>query len=157
MVYVRSATRRVPLNYAILSIFTLCEAYSVSAMTLQYDNSVVEMAAILTAAVVVALTAYACTTKRDFTIMGGLLFVFGMVFIVASVLGFFIRNRIFQLLLSCCGVVLFSVYLIYDTQLILGKGELKLTVDDYIFAALQLYLDIVMLFIEILKIIGSSK
>ena len=157
MIYIRSSTRKVPLNFLILSAFTICEGVSLSGITMAYDNYVVGMAAILTATVVVALTFYACTTKRDFTIMGGLLFVCGLVLVVGFVLGFFIRNRIFQLVVSCCGVVLFSVYLIYDTQLILGKGELKLTVDDYIFAALNLYLDIVMIFIEILKIIGRSQ
>ena len=157
IIYIRSASRKVPLNYILLTIFTLCESYSVVAITVGYDNYSVAMAAILTAAVVIALTIYACTTKTDFTVCGGLLFVCGMVLLVASLIGLFIQNRIFQLVLSCLSVILFSVYLIYDTQLILGKGELKLTVDDYIFAAMNLYLDIIMLFIEILKIIGSSS
>jgi len=157
IIYVRSASRTVPLNFILLAIFTLCESYSVVFTTIRYDNEIVAMAAILTAAVVIALTAYACTTKTDFTVCGGLLFVCGMVLLVGSLLAIFIRNRIFQLIISCFSVLLFSIYLIYDTQLILGKGELKLTVDDYIFAAMNLYLDIIMLFLEILKLLGGGR
>jgi FtsH-binding integral membrane protein len=156
IIYIRSASRKVPLNYILLTIFTVCESYGVVAITILYDNKTVAIAAILTAAVVIALTIYACTTKTDITVCGGLMFVLGMVLLVALFLSIFIQNRVFQLIVSCITVVIFSIYLVYDTQLILGKGELKLTVDDYIFAAMNLYLDIIVLFIEILKIIGSD-
>lgn len=157
MIYIRSFTRKVPLNFIVLGLFTLCESVMVSSITMKYDNKVVGIAAVLTAAMVIALTIYACTTKTDFTVCGGALFVCGVVVIIASFIGFFIRDRVYQLILSCVSTILFSMYLIYDTQLILGKGELALTVDDYIFAAMNLYLDIIMIFIEILKIVGSSN
>ena len=115
------------------------------------------IAAILTAAVVVALTIYACTTKTDFTVCGGLLFAGVLVLMIATVLSFIFRNKIFEIVVSVFSVLLFSIYLVFDTQMILGRGELKLTVDDYIFAALNLYIDIIVLFIEILKILGSTS
>jgi FtsH-binding integral membrane protein len=115
------------------------------------------IAAILTTAITLALTLYACTTKTDFTICGGLMFVLGMVVIVGSILSIFFRSRIFQVIISAISVVVFSIYLIYDTQLILGNGELKLEVDDYIFAALNLYLDIITIFLELLKLLGNSN
>jgi FtsH-binding integral membrane protein len=46
--------------------------------------------------------------------------------------------------------------LVYDTQLIAGKGKLKLGVDDYIIGALIIYLDIILLFLELLKICGRK-
>jgi len=42
------------------------------------------IAAILTCALFAALTLYACTTKKDFTMMGGILFVLVIVLIVAG-------------------------------------------------------------------------
>lgn len=49
-----------------------------------------------------------------------------------------------------------GLYIIYDTQLILGKGEASLGIDDYIFAAMSLYIDIVQLFMYILQLLGNS-
>lgn len=157
LVYVRTASRKVPLNFILLSLFTLTEAYLVSCITAMYDPTTVFIAAVLTAAIVVALTIYACTTKSDFTVCGGLLFTALMALIIASIFTIFFRNRILQIIISAISVVVFSVYLIYDTQLILGNGQLKLTVDDYIFAAMNLYLDIIRIFLEILRLVGQAR
>jgi FtsH-binding integral membrane protein len=157
LVYVRAASRRVPLNFGLLGLFTLTEAYMVSCITSVYDPLTVFIAAVLTASIVVALTIYACTTKTDFTVCGGLLFTALMALIVASIFSMFFQNKIVQIIISAVSVVVFSVYLIYDTQLIIGNGELKLTVDDYIFAAMNLYLDIIRIFLEILRIVGQAR
>lgn len=157
LVYIRSASRNVPVNYILLTLFTITEAYLVSCTTAAYDPETVFIAAVLTASIVLALTIYAWTTKTDFTICGGLLFTILMALTVASILCIFFSNMIFRIIISACSVVLFSVYLIYDTQLILGKGENKLTIDDYIFAAMSLYIDIIRIFLEILRIVAAVK
>lgn len=155
LIYVRTAARKVPLNYILLGIFTLCEAYSVSATTMRYDNKTVLIAAILTAVMVISLTVYAFYTKNDFTMWGGLLFVCCAVLLGASILGMFIQNKFYHVVLSSITVILFSVYIIFDTQLIIGNGGLALSVDEYIFGALNLYMDIVIMFLEILKLLGD--
>lgn len=157
LIYIRAAARKVPINYLLLALFTLCEAYLVSSITAEYEPVSVFIAAALTASIVVALTIYACTTKTDFTICGGLLFTCLMALFVASFLSIFFYDRYLVIIISALSVVLFSVYLIFDTQLILGKGELKLTIDDYIFAAMNLYIDIIRIFLEILKLVGSAR
>ena len=157
LIYVRAACRKVPLNFGLLGLFTLTEAYMVSCITSIYDPTTVFIAAILTASIVVALTIYAFTTKTDFTVCGGLLFTALMAVCIASIFTIFFKNKIVQIIISAISVVVFSIYLIYDTQLILGNGELKLTVDDYIFAAMNLYLDIIRIFLEILRIVGESR
>lgn len=74
------------------------------------------MAASLTTAVVLSLTFYACTTKTDFTMMGGMLFVFLCLLVCFGFLTIFIHAKILHLIYCICGVFLFSIYLIYDTQ-----------------------------------------
>ena len=56
------------------------------------------------------------------------------------------------------GAFLFSCYIIFDTQLMMG-GKHKYAIDpeEYIFGALNLYLDIINLFLFILRIIGASR
>ena len=155
MIYVRSLARTVPINFILLAVFTLSESYLVSSITMFYDPQTILIATVLTATIVLALTVYAFTTKTDFTVFGGILFVVLSVVFVASIFCFMFPSKLFRIILSGVSVILFSFYLIYDTQLILGRGELKLGMDDYIFAALNLYLDILNIFLDILRIVSA--
>lgn len=154
---VRSLARTVPTNYILLLVFTLGESYLVSCTTSMYQPSSVLLAAVLTAAMVLALTVYACNTKTDFTVCGGALFVAVTLLFVASIFEIFFPVPLLRLIISVISVLVFSIYLIYDTQLILGKQHLKLTIDDYIFAAMNLYIDIITIFLELLRIFGSAR
>lgn len=124
---------------------------------MMYPPDIVLMAAVLTAAMVVALTIYACTTNTDFTVCSGLLFMLFIGLVVASILSYFMQSRILQIAISYFGAILFGIYLIYDTQLILGKQSNSLSIDDYVMASVMLYVDIVQLFIYILQILGESN
>ena len=58
------------------------------------------------------------------------------------------------------GTILFSSYLIYDTQLILEgrhKRSIQISSEDYIMAAMSLYLDIIILFLYILELAGTEQ
>jgi len=122
-----------------------------------YDPEVVLVSAILTAVVVVSLTIYAFKTKTDFTYYGGMLFIFCGVFFAAIFLNFFIQCKIFDLCIACGAAILFGIYLIFDTQLILGNNDVKMETDDYIFASMMLYIDIIQIFSQILKILGNRS
>ena len=52
---------------------------------------------------------------------------------------------------------MFGLYLVYDVQLISGKFGIEYSIDDYIFAAMELYLDIIRLFLEILRILSKFQ
>ena len=53
-------------------------------------------------------------------------------------------------------VVVFGLYTVYDTQLIAGGKSHSLDFDDHILAALLLYVDILMLLLEFLKLFGGK-
>jgi FtsH-binding integral membrane protein len=55
------------------------------------------------------------------------------------------------------GAVMMGIYIIYDTQLIVGEKSEKFSIDDYVFAAVCLYIDIVRLFLYILRILAAAK
>ena len=56
------------------------------------------------------------------------------------------------------GAVIFSLYIIYDTQIMLGGNhKYSLSPEEYIFAALNLYLDIINLFLYLLSIFGGGS
>ena len=86
-----------------------------------YSGEEIMLAAGATALLVIVLTLYAFCTKVDFTICGGILtcvlfvfVLFGLLVTCGELLG--LRLGMLNLALSCFGVLLFSVYLIYDTQ-----------------------------------------
>ena len=58
-----------------------------------------------------------------------------------------------ELTVSVMGAALFSAFLVVDTQLIMRK----LSTDEYILGAINLYLDILNLFLYILRILNSRK
>ena len=56
------------------------------------------------------------------------------------------------------GAALFGLYLVFDTQMMMGGNhKYALSPEEYIFAALNLYLDIVNLFLYILSILNEGK
>ena len=57
--------------------------------------------------------------------------------------------------LCALGTLIFGIYLIFDTQLIVGEGRYKLGIDDYILGAMILYVDIIMIFIYLLQLVGG--
>ncbi len=117
---------------------------------------VVVNAASTTAALVLVLSAYAWTTKRDLSGMGtylmaGLLAVLlaGLVMMVLSLFG--VPMGIFGFLLSVVTAVLFSGFVMFDMQRLKNAREGQ---DDAIMLAVGIYLSIFNLFLAILRIFG---
>ena len=111
-------------------------------------------AASMTAAMTFAITVYAMTTKTDFTLFGPILYICGFVFATAGIFMacFGINGGI---LWASLGVILFSFYLVYDTQMIMnGNSKYQYSEDMYILAAVNLYLDIINMFLYILQILS---
>jgi protein lifeguard len=122
-----------------------------------YSTSTVFTAISATAAVSIGLTIYAFTTDNDLTIWGGLLWGCSLGILVLTVVAIVLKVRWLTILVSALTIILFSIYLIYDTQMIIGGRRREFSIDDYILASLELYVDIIILFLEILKTIGSIR
>ena len=149
--------QQVPMNYITLIIFTLGYSWIVAATTCLYSSSSVFTIMFLTFVTVVSLTIYAKKTEKDFTIMGGTLFVSFVLIIFSLFLLMFVNISILSLFTISLTLILFSVYIMYDTQLIIGDKRRKFSEDEYILATITLYLDIIVLFLEILSIFGKKN
>src|SRR5579871_6473203 len=106
-------------------------------------------AAILTATVFGGLTLYAIQSKRDFSFLGGFLFVGLLALIVTGIVLFFVHAALLQTLYTFGGVLIFSGYVLYDTSLIMQK----LGPNDTVTGAINLYLDLINLFWFILRLL----
>ncbi|CAK71146.1 unnamed protein product (macronuclear) [Paramecium tetraurelia] len=156
----KNVSRKVPNNYIILGVFTFCESwivsYSCSIAYLIYPENggqLVLIAAVLTLAITISLTLYAFTTKSDITMAGGSLFIFSAVLLVLGLLCLIFNSKIIHMIYIGGLAILYGFYLIYDTQLLMGNKEYSYSIDDYIVAALQLYIDIIMLFLQLLQLL----
>jgi modulator of FtsH protease len=98
------------------------------------------------------LTAYALTTRKDFSFMRGALTMGLFVLIGASLLNLFLHSSVFGLAISSVAVLLFGAYVLYDTSRLLRSGE-----QDAVGFAIRLYLDFLNIFLALLRILSSSR
>nr|ACO10701.1 Transmembrane BAX inhibitor motif-containing protein 4 [Caligus rogercresseyi] len=144
---------KTPLNLILLAAFTVVEAYTVGVMVSFFDKLVVIQAFFITATVVVGLTLFTFNTKRDFSKWGSALFIGLWVLILGGILNIFIGGTGLDLLMTIGGTILFSGFIVFDTQMIMTK----VSPEEYIIATINLYLDIINLFIEILKLVDRGN
>jgi len=102
-----------------------------------------------TGAIFLALSAYVLTTKKDFSFMGGFLMVGCMVVIGAVILSLFVNMPMLHVALSGAMVMLMSGFILFDTSRIINGGE-----TNYINATVSLFLNIFMLFTNLLQLLG---
>lgn len=162
-----------PMNIIVLVIFTILEGLLVGSFAVRFDVSflsfivsffiqsflifikqVVEVLIVAGMCVVIflALTIFSFQTKVDFTAKSGILVSFLIVLLVLGVMGIFVRSMILQFIYCALGALVFSAYIVFDTQLIIGgKHENTISPEEYIFASLSLYLDVINVFMFMLS------
>lgn len=96
-----------------------------------------------------AASAYALTTKRDLSMMGGLMLSLFVVLVVGMIASFFIQSTILHLALSSLFIVFSTMAILMTTQGIIRGGE-----TNYISATVTLYVSIYNIFISLLSILG---
>ena len=103
-----------------------------------------------TAVVFFGLSAYALTTRKDFSYMGGFLMVGLLVAVVAMIANIFLAIPALSLTISAAVVMIMSGLILFDTSRIINGGE-----TNYIRATVSLYLDIYNLFIHLLSLLTA--
>lgn len=107
---------------------------------------------ILFIAIVIGLTAYAIFTPTDFSVKGGIMILCLIALIMFGI--FCAWTPVLNNLYCCLGVIVFGIYLVIDTQLIIGGRRLAISMDDYVVGALILYMDIIQIFLYLLQLFG---
>lgn len=172
----------VPYNYALLVVFTLCTSivYAKISLAAQAGNpGVVFEAFALTCAAVMGITIFAITKFRDIdgvqeiSMIGPGLSAIGLVFGVTAFFVFAPNKRLgcdldadgkcmapssMRLLYACLGVILFSMIMLFDTASVIGGKSImfELGPETYILGAIQLYLEMINMFVLIIVILGEA-
>ena len=143
-----------PTNMIFLTAFTGLEAYSISVITSFYDSRIVIQALVITLAMFAFLTLFACQSKYDFTAWQPYLFgALWMLIIFGFMASFFPGGKTMDTVYGGVTALIFSGYILVDTQLIMRHYH----VEEEIAAAISLYLDVINLFLAILRILNSQQ
>lgn len=139
---------------AMVFVFTGLEGLTLGPLLNAYLHmpngaSIIMTAAGATAGIFALLSLYAATSKRDFSFLGGFLFVGLIVMLIASLVMIFFPVPAGQVVLAAFGVLIFSGYILYDTANLVRGGE-----TNYILATISLYLDILNLFLSLLRLVA---
>lgn len=110
---------------------------------------IVAQALLMTAVVFGVMSLFALKTRKDLANMGKMLFISLIVIVVASLINLFLGSPLIQVLIAGAGVIIFSLYIAFDTQNII-RGRY----DSPVMAAISLYLDVYNLFVSLLQILG---
>lgn len=100
------------------------------------------------------IATYAFFTKRDFSNLGAFLLVALLALILLGISGLFIEASLFHLLLSFAGILVFSGYILYDIS---RMKQADFTEKDVPMAVLDLLLDFINIFLDVLRIISIIK
>lgn len=146
-----SKRKEYPTNFYLMGAFTFFNSLSVGLIISQYDALLVTQAFFLTSIIVVGLTMYTLQSTKDFQWMGGMLYSALMVSAIGGFFHIFFRNSIMESLLSVFGAFIFAGYIIYDTQMIMKH----LNAEEYVIGVINLYMDIINLFLKVLKILNA--
>jgi len=102
-----------------------------------------------TGVIFLGLSAYALTTKKDFSFLGGMLFAGIIVVLIAALANIFLAMPGLQLAISGAVILIMSGFILFDTSRIVNGGE-----TNYIMATASLYLNIYNIFVSLLQILG---
>ncbi|GAP76437.1 putative TEGT family carrier/transport protein [Pseudoalteromonas sp. SW0106-04] len=104
-----------------------------------------------TALIFFGLSAYALTTKKDFSFMGGFLMVGLVVVIITSIVNIFIGSSMVFMVTNAAVVLIMSGLILFDTSRIINGGE-----TNYVRATVALYLNVYNLFTSLLHLLGAA-
>ncbi len=118
-------------------------------LSMPNGSSIVMQAMAGTAAIFLGLSAYAVTTKKDFSFMGGFLMVGILVAFLAGLGAIFFQIPALSLTVSAAFVMLMSGLILYETSNIINGGE-----TNYVMATVTLFVSIFNLFTSLLHLLG---
>lgn len=137
--------------------YSLLTGVTISFIFMRYTSGSIASTFFTTALTFGAMSIYGYFTKTDLSGWGKLL---GMIFIgvfISAAVNLFWGNSLFSLIISCVGIVLFTILTAYNTQKLKSIALIGVTEGEEmshkasIFGALVLYINFVNLFMSLLS------
>lgn len=162
LVFVASsaAAKNSPLALPFFIAYSVLNGFTISIILLAYTGETVLLAFVTAVGMFAVMAIIGATTKKNLSAMGQALIAGLVGIIIASVVNMFLRSSGMSFIISLISVVIFAGLIAYDNQRIRHVFEEtngQVQEGWAISLALQLYLDFVNLFLNLLRILGSRK
>ena len=138
-------------------LYSFVTGLTFASIFLYYEISSIILVFLITAIMFGVFAAVGYTTKLDLTKLGTYLLVGLISIIICSIINIFIGVSAFVIVLSVLSIIVFLAYTAYDIQKIKYLEDYMDEDNLAIFGALQLYLDFINIFIDLLRIFGSRR
>ncbi|XP_053986722.1 protein lifeguard 3-like isoform X1 [Hylaeus volcanicus] len=152
------ARRKPPYNYIWLCKLTLAMSYLAAFASSFYEIEIIFMALSMTTLITFGVALLATFAKFDLTMRTGIMMIIGLGSIVSIVVMMivlmFTYIRVLHIVISIIGMILLSLYLYFDVQTIMGGRRIELYPDEVVFASVQIYVDIILLYQYVLMFMG---
>ena len=152
------ARRSFPRNIILTLLFTFVEGIWISPFLFMAERGspgIVGQAGLLTLSTFGVLSLYAVISKRDFSAWGSFFIVGLWVLIATSLINMFVGSAMGSIWIAGGTVLVFSGLLVFDTWRIMRSGQYG--ADDYVPAAVNIYLDLLNLFLAIISLLGGGR
>ncbi|KRZ07881.1 Protein lifeguard 2 [Trichinella zimbabwensis] len=154
--------RRFPINFVLLGILTVSLAIMAGTIASLVKSEAVMIAAAVTCLTCLLVSVLAAYVKFDLTellfpmfVIGIGLCVYGIVLMIFHVS--YGISAAAHALYSALIIIFFLMYLAIDIQLIMGNKKYNLSPEEYILAAMLLYVDIIQIFINLLSLLNMDR
>lgn len=141
----------------VFMLYSIVTGLTFSSIFIVYQLQSILTIFLVTAGVfgVFALLGY--KTSIDLTKFGTYLFMMLIGIIVCTLINMFLGNSTFDIIISCISIIVFLGYTAYDIQKIKRLAESSVSENIAIIGALELYLDFINIFLDLLRLFGKSR
>lgn len=138
-------------------IYSFVTGLTFSSIFIVYNLSSIMLVFLICSIVFAMFSIIGMVTKIDLTGFEIYLFMALLAIIICSIINIFLGNTMFDIIICSISILVFLGYTIYDVHRIEYLSDYIDEENLAIYGALQLYLDFINIFIDLLKLFGKSK
>ncbi|XP_063722288.1 uncharacterized protein LOC134848703 [Symsagittifera roscoffensis] len=153
----KTVRRRVPYNYIFLTIFSVATGYMLGILASVMNQVAVAESMACLALICFCMTLFGCQTKIALGPIFIVLFTLSVAALSLAIMSIWTYNNMMPSVYAALIVALFSLILLVDTWLIINSGHHDVMMEEYVFCALMLYVDIIYIFLYLLMLLGGSS
>lgn len=139
-------------------LYSFVSGLTFSSIFVYYELTSILIVFLLGAVIFGVMACIGYNTKVDLTKIGFYFLIGILGVIILSVINIFMGNTVLDIVLSVVCLILFLGVTAYDVQKIKALSDTNLPADNLaIYGALQLYLDFINIFLQILELFNNNK
>lgn len=139
-------------------LYSFLTGLTFSSTFVVYDLTSIISVFLITSVIMLVFSIIGARTKTDLTSLGTYLFMAVIGILIASVINIFVGSETFEIGIVILSIIVFIGFIAFDVQKIKRYAAEEPDNENLaIFGALELYLDFINIFIDLLRLFGNSR